>query len=143
MNEEGNNVILEQHEQENVDVLQKIYAALDNDDIQGVLAYLTDDVECRILPVEVPFGGVFHGLEGLRKFFENLKETFKYESVTREQVVRGDKIIVFGHEQARIMPLGNLFETDFVAIYSFRQGKLSKIQVFGDGVGLVKAYRGE
>jgi uncharacterized protein len=145
MDEENEITVLGKQEQANLEIFKKIAKGVDNKDIQEFIAdYFADDVEIRVwLPDEIPFGGIFRGLEGVQTFLKNFASTFKTEWVRREPIVQGDKIVVIGRERAKIMPHGKIYEADFASVFTFRDGKVSMFQAFVDGVALLKAYRGE
>jgi len=138
-------VTLTQREQENLKVTQRLITAFSEGHLQEMLTYLTDDVEFRVcLPEEIPMGGLFRGPEGVLKFFENHKKLLDMEWEKHEHTLaQGDVVVIIGRERARIMPHGRIYEEDFALSFTFRDGKISKFYGFGEGLALLKAYRGE
>lgn len=148
MNENQNENLLTQQEQDNLNIVQKMFEVVEQGNIQEALIYFTDDVEARIsIPEEVPLGGTFHGLKGIQQFFEAHKKTLVdtewLDEEHWETVVQGERVAIIGRERARIMPAGNMYESDFALAVTFRNGKISKMYSFVDSAVLLKAYRGE
>jgi hypothetical protein len=131
--------------QKNLENVLELLTAFEQDNIPKTLTYLTEDVEWRSsFPEELPIGGTFHGPKGVQRFFENHKKMFNMESDEQlETVVQGNVVTIVGHERVRIMPHGKMYDADYVLVFVFRDGKISKFYAFGDGVALQKAYRGE
>ncbi len=139
-----NKSFLVNQEQKNVETLKKMAKAIDDGNIQEWLTYMTDDVEIRVLvPKEIPIGGTFRGHKGMQQFLEENRKIWSKEWQTREAIVQGNKIVVIGREQARILPHNKIYEADYATILFFCHGKVSKMQLFLDGVTLLKAYRGK
>lgn len=141
MNENQKN----QPAQKKLEIVLELLTAFEQGNIPKTLTYLAENVEWRVsLPEELPIGGIFQGPKGVQRFFENHKKMFDVESDEQlETVVQGNVVTIVGHERVRIMPHGKLYDADYVLVFVFCDGKISKFYAFGDGVALQKAYQGE
>ncbi len=129
---------------ENIDAWNKLIAAFERDDLEAALSYVHDDVTWRVwMPEELPIGGLFSGRDGVRQFLKGHKSLFKMEADEELGVfARGDKVIIYGHERARIMPADKIYDAEYILLFTFHDGKISECSIFGDGAALLKAYRG-
>lgn len=129
---------------ENVDAWNKLIAAFERDDLEEALSYVHDDVTWRVwMPEELPIGGLFSGRDEVRQFLEGHKSMFKME--TDEQLgvfAQDNRVVIYGHEHARIMLAGGIYDAEYILLFTFRDGKISRCSIFGDGAALLKAYRG-
>ena len=62
--------------------------------------------------------------------------------MAQEFITSGDKVIVFGNYKARVNANGRRFETDFVHIFTVRDGKIANFRDLYDTAAAVEAYRG-
>lgn len=109
-------------------VVQQAYAAFGRGDIDAILGMLTDDIEWRFLASEgVPSAGRFSGKRQVQQWFGRLAETdeiLKFEP--REFLEGPNHVTVLGWEQTRPRPKGRVFESEWVHVFTFRDGKVSR-----------------
>lgn len=129
--------------QDNVAIVKAVYSALLEGDPSGVLTACTDDV-IWIYPGSdtlVPFAGVFAGHIGIEEFFERLNDDENIRQFEpREFLLTDDRVIVLGHYCSRIKSNHREFETDFVHIFTLRDGKINRFQDFFDTAAELEAY---
>jgi uncharacterized protein len=131
-------------ERENTQLVHQAYQHFKNADIQSVLGLLSEDVEWTLFEIEgVPFSGTRRGSERVGEFFS---EVFDTEEVLhfepRELVAQGEKVVALGHYAWRVKSTGREYETDFVHVFSVRDGKVARYQEFMDTAVVGAAYRG-
>ena len=119
-------------ERENTQLVQQAYQHFKNGDIQSVLGLLSEDVEWTLFEIEgVPFSGTRRGPERVGEFFS---EAFDTEEVLhfepRELVAQGDKVVALGNYAWRVKSTGLEYETDFVHVFTVRDGKVARYQEF-------------
>jgi ketosteroid isomerase-like protein len=124
--------------------VHQAYQHFKNADIQSVLGLLSEDVEWTLFEIEgVPFSGTRRGSERVGEFFS---EVFDTEEVLhfepREFVAQGDKVVALGEYAWRVKSTGREYETDFVHVFTVRDGKVAKYQEFMDTAVVGAAYRG-
>src|SRR6478672_2061561 len=86
-------------EQENVKIVQDMYAAFGRGDIPGVLNHLTDDVVWTTYAPsdKIPWAGKLQGKDGVGKFFSLLNEAVEFSKFEpKEFIANGNKVVVLG-----------------------------------------------
>jgi ketosteroid isomerase-like protein len=129
-------------EQENVQSVQSAYPAFSRGDIQAVLEALTDDVEWVLPgpPAVLPFAGIRRGREQVLQFFAVLAETLTFEQFEpRELIAQDDKVVVLGHSRDRMRSTGRVIENEWAAVFTLRDGKIARYQVYEDTAAFVSA----
>jgi ketosteroid isomerase-like protein len=122
------------------------YAAYLRADMEAVLGICSEDTEWLACgPADrLPYAGRHRGREQVARYFAILDD--KEESnhlVPQEFIVAGDKVIVFGNYSARVNANGRRFETDFVHVFTLRDGKITNFRDYYDTAAAVAAYEGD
>jgi len=109
-------------------VVQQAYAAFGRGDVEGILALLTDDVDWRFLASSgIPYAGRYTGKQQVQAWFGTVAESddiLKFEP--REFLEGPDHVTVVGWEQTRPRPNGKVFESEWVHVFTFKDGKISR-----------------
>ncbi len=128
--------------QQNVDVVQRTYAAVGRGDIPGVLDLLTDDVEWTLQgPSAIPFAGPRHGRAGVSEFFSLVGETLEFEQFEpRDFIAQGGTVVVLGYERNRIKPTGRTFAQEWAHVYTLRDGKIARARFFENTAAYLAAF---
>ena len=130
-------------EAQNTQVVQAAYAAFGRSDVQGVLAVMHDDILWK--PVtgaarHVPTAGERRGKVAVGEFFKILGETIAFSRFEpREFIAQGDKVVTLGHYTGKT-PAGKTFDSDFVMVFTLRDGKVSQFQEFLDSAAINAAF---
>jgi ketosteroid isomerase-like protein len=124
--------------QENVEVVKRAIAALNERDVSLYLTLCAPDVEL-ISPV-APLEGASTGAEGIRQFFFGVEEAtsnFRLDA-ERVQAVDDDRVLAVG--QVSMMSQGGIpFAQPFATVYELVEGKLRRVRVYRDGDEALKA----
>ena len=118
--------------QENVEVVQRAIAAVNDRDIEGYLACCTKDVELRTPLVSI--GGVYEGPEDIRRFFADLQDTspdFRIE-VERMEAIDQDRILALLHVTATGRASGIPTPAATANVYDLVDGKIRRVRIFLD-----------
>jgi ketosteroid isomerase-like protein len=103
-------------EQENVQLIQELYAAFGRGDVPAILDQLTDDVVWYDPgPPEVPHAGSYSGREGVGRFF-----------------AKGDRVVVLGSLHARVKETGRSYDNEWAMVWTLRDGKVAGWQIYED-----------
>jgi len=130
-------------EAQNTKVVQETYAAFARGDIQGILDRLTDDIIWK--PVHgaasyVPTSGERRGRPAVATFFKQVAENVNFTTFEpKEFVATGDKVVALGHYTAKT-PIGKSFDSDFVMVFTLKNGKVTEFQEFSDSAAIDAAY---
>lgn len=132
-------------EQENEQIVRQAYNAYLSADLEAVLNLCSEDTEWLACgsPDRLPYAGLHRGRQQVERYFAILDD--KEESnhlMAQEFITSGDKVIVFGNYSARVNANGQRFETDFVHVFTLRDGKITNFRDLYDTSAAVEAYRG-
>lgn len=127
----------------NLELTQEIYASLGKKDISAVFANLADDVE-YVIPgsPDIPYSGVFNGKEEVGRFYKTLFETVQLTSNdVKSMTPEGQKVIVQGAFTGVAKLTGKTFQSDWVIIWTFLNGKVKQHHAFLDTNNIASALR--
>lgn len=131
------------NEQQNVTLVQQSYAAFSRGDIQAIVNACSDQVEWRTpKPEGVPFGGDYRGRDQVARFFAELNQ---HEEITRfeprEYVAQGDRVVALGSYACKARATGRKAESDWVHVFTIRNGKIVRFQEYFDTAAALIAHR--
>jgi ketosteroid isomerase-like protein len=131
-------------EQENVQVVQGIYAAFGRGDMAAFLDALTDDVEWVIPgPSDLPFVGTFRGKAGVQEWLGKTMDNMQFRVFEpREFIAQGDKVVVLVHAEITLSRTGRDFVSSDAHVWTLRAGKVARQQSYEDTAAVADAYRG-
>jgi hypothetical protein len=134
----------EQSEQAgNLVAVQELYAAFRKGDVSGILALLSPEVEWS--EPENPFNPAAGTRRGRAGFLEWLRIGQETEQILtlepRQFLSNDDSVAVVGYSKCLAKPTGRMFETDFVHLITFRDGKIARFQEFFDTYAAGEAFR--
>ena len=118
-------------EADNTKVVQEAYAAFGRGDVQGILDRLDDGIVWKGVygaGSHVPMSGERKGKAAVTEFFKQVAANVNFSRFEpREFVAAGDKVIALGHYAAKTSA-GKDFDSDFVMVFTLRNGKVSAFQ---------------
>ena len=133
-------------ERENVRTVRRLYACFfGQGDIPGTLVLLTEDVEWWLAgPREIlPWAGSRRGREQVGRFLAAFSETLEIQAFEpRTFVAQGETVVVLGRELARVKPTDRICETEWVIVFTLRDGKIARFRQYHDSAAWVAAYQG-
>ena len=124
---------------------ERLYAALDGDDIGPVLDLCLPDATVEY-PAErrISYGGTWRGREAIAEFLERheaAEEILVFEP--RELLAVGtDTVVAIGHFEGRARASGMTWQTEFVHVLGFADGRLSRWRSFFDTAAALAARGG-
>ena len=124
--------------EENVEVVERLIAALNAGDVDQYLALCTPDVE--IVPPTASIEGVGRGEEGLRAYFSGLSEAWPGYRIAVEQLqaLDGDRVLALTRAAA-VSPGGFHADQPMASLYDFAGAKIRRIEVFLDRAEALEA----
>src|SRR5882724_13115833 len=128
----------------NIKLVQSFYAAFGRGDIAPIVAAMAPDVVWTVhgRPTDHPAMGMHRAPAGVQKFFGIIAET---ETATdfspREFHATGDKVFVLGHYAWTMRKTGKTVASDWVHIFTFRDGKVTTFDEFTDTAQFAEALR--
>lgn len=131
-------------EQQNADLIRKLYDAFSRGDIHTILEHCTDDVEWILEgPGIIPFTGKRRGHAEVLQFFEALGGTQAGQKLTTEVLVaQGDHVATLGRYSGSVRSTGKGFDSPVAHFFTIRDGKVARFVDVGDTAAMVDAYTG-
>src|SRR5436305_2658878 len=131
-------------EQDNLQIVKDAYAAFKRGDIPAILNTLSDDV-VWFLPGQislVPVAGERRGREEVGQFFATLDENQEVkEFEPQEFIAQDEKVVVLGQYRWRVKSTGREFSSDWVHVFTLRDGKVAGFKEYYDTDACADAYR--
>jgi len=131
-------------EARNIQVVKDAYAAFQRGDINGVLAVLDNNVDWH--PVKgaegvAPHAGQRHGRAAVGEFFAQLAMSMEFTRFEpKEFIAQGDQVAVVGEYAGSIKATGGKVSSDWVMVFTVRDGKVARFREWTDSAQLVRAY---
>jgi ketosteroid isomerase-like protein len=127
----------------NIEAVQALYAAFLKGDVASILALLSPDVQWS--EPENPFNPASGARRGQAGFLEWLQIGKESEEILtlepRHFLSNSDSVAIVGYTKCRAKPTGRTYETDFVHLVTFREGKIIRFQEFFDTYAAGEAFR--
>jgi ketosteroid isomerase-like protein len=137
------------NEHENVEVVQRHFAAFTQGDFRAALDVFAETVDfqspvTRTAPKEISWAQSRHSREELVAFFKELGEKMEIERMeTLAFTAQGDRVIVEGRNRGTVRSTGRTYEHDWVMVFTLRAGKIIRCRHYYDTADLVAAFRRE
>ena len=130
-------------EQQNVELIQQCYADYGAGDFDHLLGCMQPDIDWEVARVPgVDFSGKRKGCDQVREFFRLTGEQQTIRTFApHEFIAQGDKVVVLGHGAWTVKATGLDFESDWVDVFTLKEGKIVAFREFLDVHGAVEAYQ--
>ena len=130
-------------EKENTALVEQAYNNFKDGNIEALLQQTSEDVTWQLPEVPgVPLAGKRNGRQAVREFFailERDQDALSFEP--REAVAQGDKVISLGHYSWQVKETKREFASDFVHIFTVRNGKITEFREHFDTAVVAAAYQ--
>jgi ketosteroid isomerase-like protein len=128
---------------ENIEIVKRLYTLFDKKDISAILEMLSQDVEWG--EPENPFnpaGGTRFGHQGFLEWLNIGKENEKILILEPKKMLADvDTVAVVGYIKCLAIPTGKTYESDFVHILVIKNGKIQKFREFFDTYAAGEAFK--
>jgi steroid delta-isomerase-like uncharacterized protein len=134
-------------EQENVQVVQRMFAAFGQRNLPAALDTLAEDVYwqspiTRTVSREISWARPRHGREQVAAFFKELFDAVEPERLeTLQFTAQGDRVIVEGKNKGTVRSTGKKYEHDWVMVFAVVDGKIVKLQHYYDTADILVAFQ--
>jgi uncharacterized protein len=129
-------------QKQNVKLIEKAYEHVKVGDTTALLNSFAEDIEWELPKIEnVPFAGVWHGHEGVRRFFSKvfeLQDVLEFEP--QEYFAQGDKVVVLGYFTMRIKSTGREFRSFWAHVWTVINGRVARFYEYVDTATVSKAH---
>jgi uncharacterized protein len=129
-------------EQENVTLIQKIYAAFSTGDIATILSNVAADAEwINYGPGTIPYAGNFTGR--IPAFFQAIGDSTTEGKVIADRfIAQADSVVSTGRYTAKVRSTGARIDTPVAHIFRVRNGKVTSWIGFSDTAAVAAAHTG-
>jgi ketosteroid isomerase-like protein len=128
--------------EDNLKLVQGMYAAFAKSDFEGFFAGLSAEVVLESPgPARVPNFGVWRGPGEVGAFFGALGQNEDIRRFEPQEFVANDnQVVVIGIEEATVRTTGRSFSQQFVQVHTIRDGKVVRMRLFADTAAVARAY---
>ena len=127
-------------EHPNVELVGRLYDAMAGRDLDTILEIFAPEVEIRQSD-ELPWGGEFHGLDGLGEFFGKLSENIESRVTHHVMFAAGDRVVQVGRTAGHVKATGVSFDIDEMHLLTIRNGKVIRFEAHIDTPAMLAALR--
>jgi ketosteroid isomerase-like protein len=130
------------HEQDNVAVIQKLYAAFGSGDIQTILDTVAANAEwVNYGPSTIPYAGNFTGQ--IAAFFQAIGESTTDAKVVPDRfIAQGDSVLSIGRYIATVRSTHARIETPVAHLFTVKNGTVTSWVGFSDSAAVAAAHTG-
>ncbi len=130
--------------QENTKLVQDAYAAFGRRDMKALLGTMSEDIDWHgVIGVgpNVPMAGRRNGHAQVAKFFEAVDANIEFARFEpREFISERDKVVCLGFYSGKAKKTGRSFESEFVMVFTVRNGKVSAFREYMDAGAITAAF---
>lgn len=131
------------NEETNTQIIRDAYEKFGSGDVPGLLSLFADDIDWATPHIEnAPFSGNRLGLEEVGEFFKLLGEAEDIAFFEPDEfIAQGDKVVVLGSSKATVKSTSRSYETDWVHVFTVKDGKVTNFAEFFDTAAATKAFQ--
>jgi uncharacterized protein len=129
----------------NITLVQSLYAAFGRGDVATIIAALDPNVDWTVngRSSDYPMLGNWKTPAKVQEFFQGVDQYEKFTDFSpRDFYAVDERVFVLGHYAGSIKKTGKPFASDWVHIFTIRNGKVLAFREFNDTHQFVAAYRG-
>jgi ketosteroid isomerase-like protein len=116
---------------ENVELVERLWAAMNSGDLEAVLASCHPDVELDWSRAIGPEPGVYHGHDGLRRFAQSYQDVFDEIVLDAEEFIdAGDEVAVPHVGKFRHHDGLTVHGAPAVFVFTIKNGQLVRFRMF-------------
>ena len=130
------------NDQDTTLLVKQAYARFGSGDVESFLDLLDPDIEWQLPEMtDVPFGGTWHGREGVSQFLRKLSESQDVLDFGAEQfIAQGDKVVVLGRFVMHVKSTGRESASDWAHVWTLNGGKVTHFREYVDTATVTRAH---
>ena len=131
---------------ENTRLAQSAYEAFGRGDMAALAQMMADDIEWVNPgdPAVDPNAGTFKGKDAVLGWFGGLASTVEFTTFEpREFIAQNDKVVSLVYAEATTRDTGRAFVNHEAHVWTFRDGKVARLQIYLDTAATAAAHRVE
>jgi uncharacterized protein len=130
---------------ENVAAIQRLFAAVEQRDLEGVLAAYTPDIVIHEAAT-LPYGGTYRGLEGAERHADAYEATWAPlqepgpRSLDAEVLDAGEHVVVVWRQRGRTPGGQQAIDAPAVSVYRMRDGRIAEASMFQQDTAAIERF---
>lgn len=126
-----------------IEIVQQCYADFVQGDIPSILNVLSDDVVWQDPGYpDIPYAGNLKGRASVAGFFEKMDEAAVYTKFEpHSYIAQNDRVVALGFFAGYSKATQKTFESDWAMVWTFKNDKVARLEIFVDTNTIAKAYR--
>lgn len=132
-------------EQENLQIVQRIYKAFAEGDLPAMLNLMGDDVEMQdyFSAKVLTRAGSRSGRHAVEEFFRMVAESIEFQVFQPvEFIVARDSVVVLGHERCRVRATGRVVEANWAQVWTLHDGMIRRFREYSDTAAWEAGFSG-
>jgi hypothetical protein len=122
-----------------IQALRRIYNAFSRWDVEELARDVTHDFEL-LIPETVPWGGTFHGGDGVKAFATVFRDHVEGQWAEPDDYIDGgDSVIVLGRLRGRAIATGREYEVRFAHAWTLSDGMPARCRNYFDTAPIMAA----
>ena len=111
-----------------LEVVQQAYQAFGRGDVPAILALVADQVDWKFCgPKGLPFTGTFRTRDEVGRWFASIPTVDDVQAFQPcEFIPAGERLTVLGWERTTARPSGKVFESEWVHVFTVRDGRITR-----------------
>lgn len=129
-------------EEDNKQLVRKVYQSFQSGDIPSVLNSLAADVlwELPEMP-NVPFGGTWKGRDEVARFFARLADVQEVvEFQPEEFITEGNTVVVLGRFTMQVKATGKQSRSTWAHVWNIHDGQATRVREYVDSLAVSQAH---
>ena len=129
--------------QQNVELVKQFYDAYIKGERDRLLSHMADDIEWDIPEMSgLPFSGKRHGRDEVVEFFGMVAQAQQLRSFEPQEFFSdADRVVVLGHHQWTVKSNGVPFDSDWVHIFTIKNGRIAAFRQSMDTLKVAQAHQ--
>jgi ketosteroid isomerase-like protein len=124
--------------QRDVEKIEELYRAHDRRDLKSVLLLMAPEVEV-IQSEELPWGGHYHGHDGVRQFLAALTQHVDSRVLIERLIDAGDRVVAIGRTVGKTRARQLEFDIPVVHVWTFSEGRIIRFEPYIENHTLLAA----
>lgn len=126
--------------QENVDIVRRIFEAFNSEDIELILSLTHADFELEVPPALSAEPDIYHGHEGMRRYWESFKDAMDEIRIRPEDLRdAGEDVVAAIHLSAKGRRTAIAVEQRSVGVWTISDGKVIRIRSYASRAEALEA----
>jgi len=123
-----------------VEIITGIYEALARRDLPSLMDLIDPDIIVS-QTTRLPWGGQYHGIEGVQQFFTELFGSLDSQLAVDEFIDAFDRVIVIGTTRGHVRATGVKFSIRAVHVWTVKGGRAIRFEPYVDTPKMLEALR--